>query len=348
MKTSVTLTFTGLFIAVAAFYFYYGNPLPKPDAEVTAPEKGSAKLLDLDKEAITLIQIQKPGDKETVTIERSGEDWLLKYPVTYLADKMMIEGLNAALRVSQKARRLVREKGWEEYGLLQPSLKIGVQAKGLKNRKYLLLGDQSPVAAMIFARWEDEADYFLLDARFEESFDRTLYSLREKRLIRLPLNDLQKIHVRTFKDNYELEQQDGQWYWTEPVARIGKPVPKEVVYEVLMSLRELYAKEFLDNQPIRETERGLTVSGAYIQVWDQNKKTSVVRIGNEITAHDAYYGIIEGEKVALEVARGNVKKFFSTIEASIEEIVPAAETPKPAAALPANEKKSLDHALAGL
>ena len=40
MKTSVTLTFTGLFIAVTALYFYYGNPLPESEAPAIS-EKGS-------------------------------------------------------------------------------------------------------------------------------------------------------------------------------------------------------------------------------------------------------------------------------------------------------------------
>ena len=330
MKTSVTLTFTGLFIAVTALYFYYGNPLPESEAPAIS-EKGSLKLLDLEKDAITFIQIQKPATKETVTFEKSGEDWMLKFPVTYLADKLMVEGLSAALRVSNKARRLVREKGWEEYGLLQPHLKIGIQAKGLTKRKYLLLGDLSPVSAMIFARWEDEEDYFLLDGRFKESFDRTLYSLREKRLARLPLNNLQKIHVRNFPgpsgepaENFELAQEKGKWYWTEPVARIGKPAAKEVVYEILIALRELYVKEFLDGQPVRETEQGLSVGGASIQIWDNNQKTSVVRLGNEVPGHDAYYGLIEGEKVALEIARGNVQKFFKLFAMPREETAPAA------------------------
>ena len=343
MKTSVTLTFTGLFLSVAAAYWYYGSPLPKPETPAISG-KGSLKLLDLDKEAITLIQIQNMETKEVVTFERlparlaeasaarAGE-WRLKYPVNYLADKMMIEGLSLALRVSTKARRLVREKGWEEYGLLKPKLKIGIEAKGLSKRKYLLLGDTSPVAALIFARWEGEEDYFLLDARFKESFDRSLYSLREKKIIRFPLADLKKIHVRPFSalarrneagtagepaENFELTQEKGAWFWTEPVVRLGKPVPKEQVYEILMVLRELYAKEFLDGEPVRETERGFSLAGPYIQVWDKHEKTSTVRFGSEAPGHDAYYGLIDGEDVVLEIARGNVQKFFELFDVKSE------------------------------
>lgn len=312
MKTSVTVTFTGLFIAVAALYFFFGNP-SRPEVP-SVSENGSLKLLELDKDAITWIQIQKPETKETVTIEKANGQWFLKYPVNYLADKMMIEGLSLALRFSNKARRLVREKGWEEYGLLQPRLKIGIQASGLSKRKYLLLGDPSPVAAAIFARWEDEKDYFLLESRFKDSFDRSLYSLREKRVIRLPLNDVQKIHVRTPTGNFELSQEKEGWVWTEPVAQIGLPIAREKIYEILISLRELYVKEFLDQQAAQKPEHGFSVTGPYIQVWDKNQNTGVVRFGNEVQGHDAYYGMIEGEEVVLEVAKRNVEKFFSLFE----------------------------------
>jgi hypothetical protein len=327
MKTSVTLTFTALFIGVAAVYWYYGNPLntlkPEPPA---ASEPGSLKLLDLEKDAMTFIQIQKPETKETVTIEREGENWVIKYPISYLADNMMINGLSTALRVSNKARRLVREKGWEEYGLLKPQLKIGVEAQGLSKRKYLLLGDQSPVAETIFARWEDEEDYFLLDSRLKESFDRSIYSLREKRLIRLSLNDLQKIHVRTFTEGYELALENSEWYWTEPVSRLGKKITREQMYEILMALRELYVKEFLDGQPVQEVERGFTVAGPHIQVWDKAGKTSTVRIGREVAEHDAFYGLIDGEQVVLEIARGNIQKVFGIFEAALQD---AAAAPAP-------------------
>ena len=317
MRPSVTLTFTALFIGVGIFYLhYYGMPAVKREAP--AADSGPAKLLDLEADAITFIQLQKPDDKETMTLERSGKEWVLKYPVTYQADKTMVDGLMTALRISQKARRLTREKGWEEYGLLQPGLKIGIEAKGLPKRKYLLLGDLSPVAAMVFARWEDEADYFLLDARFKQAFDRSVYALREKRLVRLPLNSLEKIHVQTFSNNFELSQRNSQWFWTEPIARLGKPAPREQMYEILMALRELYVKEFWDGQPVQETERGFSVSGPAIQVWDKNGKTSAVRFGNAVTEHDAYTALIDSEQVVLEVARGNIENFFKIFDTSEE------------------------------
>lgn len=333
MKASVTYTFVGLFAAVAVCYYFIGTPLSKPAAPLVV--SGDGQLLPFTSEqTLRLIQIQNLVRKETITLESAGESWYLRHPANYLADKMMAEGLVSALRVSTKSRRLIREKGWDEYGLSRPDIKIGVEVKENSHRRYLFLGDQSPVANSVYARWDGEEEYFLLDARLKQAFDRTLYSLREKRLIRVPVQSVEKIHMQTFKGSYELSRQDGKWYWTEPVARIGKQVSDEKVYQLLLLLSELHIKEFVDGKSVESKEFGFLRSAPYMQLWTSDK-TSIMRVGKEVVEHDAYYAMLEDEKVVLEISKGLMDGLFQIFDRVPEKTEEEKKADEPVSLTPA-------------
>lgn len=335
MKTSVTVLFTVLFLVVAVFYVFFGTPLPKPEAPLLSG--GDAKLLPFDSEdPIRLIQIQKPNQKETITLELTEKGWYLKFPAAYPADKMMADGLLSALKISTKARRLLREKGWEEYGLARPDLKIGIEAVDGKKRNYLLLGDKSPVAEMVYARWEGEQEYFLLDARLKMAFDRSAYSLREKKAIRIPPQKIDRIRVQTPLGAYELYAQNRKWFWTEPVSLIGHKITDQEAYQLLMILGELHIKEFLDSTRVELSAQGFSQSSPSIQVWEKDR-TTVLRFGKELIAQDSYYAMLEEERVLFLISKENARDIFKIFD-GIEEQMPPVSENKPVDLKAMNEK----------
>lgn len=321
MKTSVTVTFTLLFLAVAGIFFYM-NPFSQK-VEKT-PEAGLLRLLPFDEEAsIQWIQIQQPEKRETITLERKDGKWMMKFPLEYPADPLLTEGLLTALKISKKARRLAREKSWEEYGLLLPAVKVGVEAEGGKKRQYLLLGDKSPVSEHIFARWESEPEYFLLDAQFKSAFDRSVYSLREKRIFRDAMNEAVKIRGRSFGGaEFEITQHDDHWFWTEPVGLLGKAIPDPQALEILLKLRDLYIKEFLDKGKQSFENYRISRTGPSLKIWFKDKP-QIFWIGSQSGEKDLYYGALEGEKTVLEISKDNIDTFFRLIEKASQGSVPS-------------------------
>ena len=87
MKITTTLLFTILFVVVAWFYLEH-----KPQSsQETGTDSSSAvvtqKLVDLESEKmLNWIQIQNIERKETITLYRDDDRWMLKYPVVYKAD----------------------------------------------------------------------------------------------------------------------------------------------------------------------------------------------------------------------------------------------------------------------
>ncbi len=313
MKTSVTLIISGLFILVTAAYFYLlpaGSGLPDGKQDPVAMQ-----LLVLGKgDKITKIKIEKKG-QPAIVLGREEENWNIEEPVKYLADPMLADGLSVALIVSVKERKLKKEKDWKEYGLENPEIKVGVQTALDKSWRTLLLGDSAPIGHFVYARWEGENEYFLINADLKKAFNRTLYSLRFKQFFQTPLAEVRKLRIKTPDGDYEFTKQDAKWYWMEPVSLLGEPASKEQVDDLLMLLRELGIKAFLDDEKRSPSLFGVSSISPQITIWGTKNNVESIRVGREEATKDAFYGQRENDPLLLLVARPNIKGVFEIVKA---------------------------------
>lgn len=312
MKASVTVVFVGLFVLVAAVYIYL-QPYQQPHLDQLEP--APMKLLSMeDDDEIVWIQIQNKIEKETVTLKRENEEWLIKYPIEYPANELMAEGLATALTVSKKARRLIREKGWEEYGLDEPDMKVGVETKQSGKKRYLHFGDTSPVGNFVFARWEDEEEYFLLDTQLKDAFNRSVYSLRLKRVFRTPFKEVAKIRFRTMKDEYEISSYDEKWFWMEPIPILGEVLDKDDRDKILAQMLDLHVKDFLDKENRKPAELGFTIMNPSIKLFKKEGSPEVLVLGDSVAGRDSYYGMREGEEVYFLISKENTDLLMQSVD----------------------------------
>src|SRR5688572_1090250 len=154
MKPTTTIVFSLLLILTLALYVY----LEKPSGSIfgsNGPKASERLLVMTQDDEVTKIQIQNQKTKETIELEKAKDNWNIIKPITDRADAFMADGLETALLVSTKARRLKREKeSWQEFGLENPAIKISIQTKQNPNWRTLALGDESQVDSLVFARWE--------------------------------------------------------------------------------------------------------------------------------------------------------------------------------------------------
>lgn len=315
MKFSVTLVFTVLFAAVLAAYLYL-------EAEREPPARGgtrevSEKLLPLEEDdEVTRIDIDDEESHEKIVLEKEGDRWRITEPISYPAEALIIDGLVGALKVSFKARRLAPEKDWDEYGLENPRFRIGIETRSKRLKRVLLFGDASPLGRFVYARWAGEQEYFLLDENLKLSFDRTLYSLREKRIFRTPLKDLEKMKIKTAKNEYEFVKQEGGWVWTEPIPLLGAEISKKYEDELLTQIRDLYIKEFLDGETRTDAELGLTSGANYVAVWGAGAPNpEILLLGKAEEVKDGFYARRKDEPISFLISRRNIRRLLQTVEA---------------------------------
>lgn len=321
MKTSVTFAFTLLFIVVGLSYLYLNPSDPKP-LELSSAQMG---LLSAEDREIRLIQIQNLDKNGIVTLERAGDAWMIRYPIRYPADTRIVEGLAAALKYSKKARRLPAQGDWKEYGLSRPSLKVGIETQRSGKRKYLYLGDPSPVGTFVFARWEGEKEYFLIQREFKNVFDVSLYSLRRKQLFTLPSKEISKIKVRTFSQGFELEKRGGDWFWTEPVVLLGAKIAENRMHRVLSLYGSLHVKEFLEKESV-DTKNVFPTAPALVRIFAGDGSREGLILGEEVPAREAYYAKQEdGTGEVFLVSKERIQDFFSLIHEIAQKSPPSAQ-----------------------
>ena len=313
MKVSVTFVFLLLFVLVGMFFLYVHPPAEEGFSITSAPAQ--SRLLPLEEgDDLTLIEVLQPEKKEKIILTQEDEGWVLTYPVRYDAEPLLANGLASALLWSMKARRMIREKEWSEYGLDQPVMKIGIETRKNAKRRYLMLGHESPVGNHVYARWEGDWEYFLLNRDILKAFDKSLYTLRAKQIFRRPPESINKIVIQSAQEEFEFIRRDGRWIWVQPVAILGEPVEPERMEELILQLYGLFIKDFLDGVKIDRQNHGFQTSEVLIQLIGEGRKPESLHLGAEIEDKDSYYGYREKENVLFYVARNNVRAFFEILE----------------------------------
>ncbi len=322
MKFSTTLVFFLLFLAVGGAFLYFNqrpaNHLSQPVSQTSdkeskpaeAPSK-NAPVLD-PAEKITWIQIQNSEKNETITLVKDDKSWEVKYPVVCPASDGVVDEMVRTLMAAVKLRQLAPEKGWEEYGLLRPAIKIGLKTDAHPVRRYLLLGHESQVEDSVFARWEEEKNFFLVHTELKRIFDRSLYALREKRIFRIAPATVLKIHFEIGSEFYELVKRNDQWVWVKPQARRGMVVDQVSAEEFSTHLRDLFIKDFLDEQK-EKIDASFFKTGGTITVWGSGRQKEIFYIGQEAPARDAFYGKRDGENAILLIDRGILRSLLDTV-----------------------------------
>lgn len=317
MRSSVTFVFFALFAAVAGFYVYL---TPRAENAPEALPATGARLLPFeDHDTISSLEIENAQKNLLIRLQREGSGWRLTDPVAYPADDSSLEGLLTALSASRRARRLVPEKGWQEYGLEKPSIRIGIRTLLADRKRHLLLGDPSPVGDYIYARWEGEDEYFLLSPEVKAAFDRSVYALRLKRVFKATGPDISKVHFRIDSREFEIARYGEQWFWMQPISILGVEVNREFLTFLLTQLTALSVKEFLDEEKVDPEDLGLSGLGAFIRVAGPGPDPEIVYLGDEMPARDAYFARREGDQTLFLVARANVASLWEAVRRAAEQ-----------------------------
>src|SRR5438128_7268732 len=114
-------------------------------AETTqASAEAPPKILTLNEADISKIDIKKKGGEEVTLTKDNGGNWKVIAPKPLGADQSAVSSMLSSLS-SLNSDRLVEEKAsnFNQYGLSEPTLQIGVTEKNSKTHQ-LLVGDDTP------------------------------------------------------------------------------------------------------------------------------------------------------------------------------------------------------------
>jgi len=311
MKFSVTLVFFLLFMVVAYCYIHF-TPV---DAVKVADTAALVRVLPLEEgDHVIGIRIRhKEGG--LLHLEKKGQEWVIESPFQDTADGAAVEGLVAALTLSAKARRLIPDKGWEEFGLKDPELAIGVRSGKRPEWRALAFGDTAPVGDYVYARWEGENEYFLVDSNVKRAFERGNDAYRQRKIFSLPLAEIRKIRMQYGLSAYELTRRGEDWLWTEPVELLGNSLSRESEGALIAELGNLYIKEFVEGPKARTArDMGLMDPKGNLTLWAGGEKPAATLVlGEEILEKDALYASRREDETVFLVSRSKMLHLFNML-----------------------------------
>lgn len=301
MKFKHTLLFIGLFFLVLGLYLFQSQKQAEKaaairetseDFEVQVEEKGFELKKD---ETINFIQVFDADRDESFWLEFEEPDWKVVYPVRSLADQSLAQGMSGMVKMAMNQKLIRPESDWEEYGLKDPVMKIGVGTTGDSERHFLYLGKKTPFQDAVFARWDDKQAYFTLPVAVKNAFRKTVYEMREKRVFLTPMPKMDKITISLGRRTFEWVLKDNAWYWMEPLDLLGQVMDEDQITAVIQVISRLYIKEFVDEEKPEEPESKVGLIGDRIAV-RSGEKTETVFIGEEEPLKTAYYARHEDGK----------------------------------------------------
>jgi len=296
-----------------AIYFFQTR-LEKQALTISPDEVNRNFVLAKTDVPLRLRILDHTAKTETV-LEKEGDRWMLTAPVRYPADGRIVGGLVMALRMASERPRLRAAKEWDEYGLAKPGLEMVVEMPG-KKAETLKLGAKTPIGNGVYARWDSERGYFLLQGEMGSALRPSAYLLREKRVFRAPPETIHKVSVEMGPNTWQWKKDTGgEWYWMEPIAKLGQKMPAESMGKVLVALQNFYIKEFLDGEKRSQAELGFFIIHDRIWIEPDLGKTEFFHFGNEVSEQNAYYGLREGEKPAFLIDRMKVIQFLDLLKA---------------------------------
>ena len=314
MKLSTTFLFTVLFAAVLAVYLKTRPPSLLQDPVKKVFEIPSRKLLDLrSADQVVWLQLQNLEQQTTITLIKRDGSWYVKFPLEDYADDELVHEMIKKLLSIYRQKIYQPEKDWEEYGLAKPGIKVGIETTQWTERRYLYLGDVSPIENMLFARWSHEEGYFLVSPDIMKILHQSLYSLREKRVFRRDLSQLLKITFYFDAKRYDFQKGVRGWELALPNASSQRLMDSKKMEDLIGQLTHLMVKDFVAEPQELAKISGISKENSFVEVQFKEGLLETVYLGNEFPLRDSYFSKRENEAQLFFLDRKKIRHLFESV-----------------------------------
>jgi len=210
-----TLIALALLAGLWGAFTYYGRK--KSASGAKSKSASSQKIFPLKSGQVVAFTLT-PEDGKAVTCTRNGKGWEITDPEKLAADSSAVEGLLSSL-TSATADEVVSENpaSLKEFGLDPPQTTLEVRTDATPQEFTLRLGGSTPTSSGIYAQVAGQQRVITLASFLKASLEKNLFDLRNKKVVTLASDDIQRMDVAAGKDSYQLvKNSDGLWNLTLP------------------------------------------------------------------------------------------------------------------------------------
>ncbi|SRR6266542_2482174 len=201
-----------LLIAIPLGWYAYRDS--KKGAVDDTPKKDKVFSVEADK--IDEMEIRSESGDRT-TLKRKGTDWEIVQPVSGPSDQSAVSGITSSLS-SLEIQRVIDENpaDLKEFGLASPRMEVAYTSGGQQRR--LQIGDKTPTGSDLYAKLAESKRVFLIPAYLESTFNHGTFDLRDKTVLKVDREQLDKLEVVTDKRTERFEKKNADWVIAEPAV----------------------------------------------------------------------------------------------------------------------------------
>ncbi len=299
MKLRSLSIYFAVFVALIAWLYFWEI---KHKGQEKAAKAEAEKIVRIAKDKAVDIDIHSKKNGN-IAIRKPGKEWILSAPVTTKADEAAVDRLLTSAS-GAKSERIIAEKDvkWEEYGLDKPELTVVIATPEKKVR--LSFGSLNPSKTSYYLKAGDDPRLFLVADTLKNSMDKSTFDLREKTVLGIAPEDVDRIVVKAKGKDTELKREaSDKWRMVKPEQF---RVKSSMLNKTLMDLTNLQADGIID-EPKKEgdlygldqPEEEVTLAGKKLQQTLLVGKEA--KTGKGVGAPGTRYARIKGREPVYEI-----------------------------------------------
>jgi len=296
----------------------------------TVSDVRNKKLLEFETDDIDGVKIAE--NTKELEAQKSGENWQLRKPVDTRADSSEISSFVSSIRFGRAQSFPDAAVDAKAAGLDTPALKVTLHDGKAKTDRVLLIG-KSPEKDKYYARDASRDAIFIMDKEIPEKARRPLLDWRDKTIVKLDRDKLEKIEIQRGSENVSLLKSGSDWNLAD-----GKKVQLDKVPGMLNALDFEKAKDIVD-MPKALATYGLDKPKLEVSFREGSKDPVRVQFGSDSKTPEGIY-LKSSDAPAVKVVSKDVFDKFNVKPEDIAEAPPAAPPPPTPATPPAYKPKS--------
>lgn len=266
------------------------------------PSTSSEELptFELDKAAITALEITRPGDARVVLSKVDG-DWRVTQPLDAAADQNNVESALNRLGELRISRIVATEP--DNYARLQVDDETAVQVvvkDGDVVRSTLKVGKYGDGMTMV--RVDERSEVFGASGSLRYAFDRELKAWRDRNIVSVKVDDVQSVRFENAKGAFAFERDGNGWRATEGQEALGEFDPKQVTGRLSTAAR-LIASDFAPDDT-SDARTGLTEPNETLSMTlTEGREPIVLELGASTDQGDELYLRRQGDPTTYVISQ---------------------------------------------
>ncbi|HMA76671.1 MAG TPA: DUF4340 domain-containing protein [Candidatus Krumholzibacteriaceae bacterium] len=155
--------------------------------------------------------VYKKSDAERIEIEQSDSGWIITYPIKTEGSKFSIDLMIKSIISSRLRAVFYNVTDLSHYGLENPECQILLFSKISSKPDTLHIGDKTPTSDECYFRINSSNDVMLSPDIPVEFSEKTLFHLRNKMLIDIDKDNINKLTFRSSKGDFTIDKSKNSW-----------------------------------------------------------------------------------------------------------------------------------------